>query len=79
VESAPSIGPATIRERTVKYMLIMRATDEGFAAFAEVDFEEIMETMDRFNDEMINAGAPVSSPAWCPTTPRSPAFSRCSS
>ena len=43
----------------MKYMLIMRADDEAFAAFADVDFEEIMESMGRFNDEMITAGVLV--------------------
>src|SRR6188474_2573681 len=40
----------------VKYMLIMRATDESFAAAADIDFDEIIEAMGRFNDEMISAG-----------------------
>jgi hypothetical protein len=40
----------------VKYMLIMRATDEGRAEFENVDFEEIIEAMGRFNEEMISAG-----------------------
>ena len=40
----------------MKYMLIMRATDETFAAFQDVDFTEIMEAMGKFNDEMIRAG-----------------------
>jgi hypothetical protein len=44
---------------TVKYMLIMRATDESFAAFADVDFDQIVETMGRFNNEMIQAGVLV--------------------
>jgi hypothetical protein len=43
----------------VKYMLIMRATDEAYAAFADIDFEEILETMGKFNDEMISAGVLV--------------------
>ena len=43
----------------MKYMLIMRATDEAFEAFKDVDFEQILETMGRFNDEMINAGVLV--------------------
>ena len=43
----------------MKYMLIMRATDEGFAGFANVDFNEILEAMGRFNDEMISAGVLV--------------------
>jgi hypothetical protein len=40
----------------MKYMLIMRATDESFEAFQNVDFNEIVEAMGRFNDEMIQAG-----------------------
>jgi hypothetical protein len=43
----------------VKYMLVMRATDETFAASQDVDFTEILETMGRFNDELIRAGVLV--------------------
>ncbi len=43
----------------MKYMLIMRSTDEAFAAFADVGFEEIMEQMGRFTDELISAGVLV--------------------
>ncbi|WP_350274992.1 YciI family protein [Kribbella sp. HUAS MG21] len=43
----------------MKYMLIMRATDEAMAAAADLDFAEIMESMGRFNAEMINAGVLV--------------------
>jgi hypothetical protein len=43
----------------VKYMLIMRGSDESKAAFADVDFDEILATMGRFNDEMIAAGVLV--------------------
>lgn len=43
----------------MKYMLIMRSTDEGNAAFQDVDFDEIIETMGRFNEEMISAGVLV--------------------
>ena len=39
-----------------KYMLIMRPTDEWFAKFADIDFAEILETMGKFNDELIRAG-----------------------
>ncbi|GAA1987843.1 YciI family protein [Isoptericola halotolerans] len=41
-----------------KYMLIMRSTDEAEAAFAEsgIDFEAMLATMGRFNEEMIEAG-----------------------
>lgn len=43
----------------MKYMLIMRATDETYKAFQDVDFTEMIETMGRFNDEMIRAGVLV--------------------
>src|SRR5689334_6897332 len=40
-------------------MLIMRATDETWASMEGVDFSEIIDTMGRFNDEMIQAGVLV--------------------
>ena len=40
----------------MKYMLIMRASDEALAQFADVDFSEVLESMGRFNDELISAG-----------------------
>ncbi|MFB4315271.1 YciI family protein [Actinomadura sp. 21ATH] len=43
----------------MKYMLIMRATDEAFKTMADVDFTEMLETVGRFNDEMIRAGVLV--------------------
>jgi hypothetical protein len=43
----------------VKYMLVMRATDETYKAFQHVDLEEILESMGRFNDEMVRAGVLV--------------------
>lgn len=43
----------------MKYMLIMRASDEALAAFADVDFAEMLESMGRFNDELISAGVLV--------------------
>jgi hypothetical protein len=43
----------------VKYMLIMRANDEAYAAFENVDFEQIVEAMGRFNHEMISSGVLV--------------------
>jgi hypothetical protein len=52
-------GPGTPQENTVKYMLIMRASDEAYAAFQDVDFSQIVEAMGRFNDEMIKAGVLV--------------------
>jgi hypothetical protein len=43
----------------VKYMLIMRASDEGWASVANVDMEKMLEVMGRFNEEMIRAGVLV--------------------
>ncbi|GAA1741218.1 YciI family protein [Luedemannella helvata] len=42
-----------------KYMLIMRGTDEALAKMAETPFEDMLETMGRFNDELIRAGVLV--------------------
>ena len=39
-----------------KYMLIMRGTDESYANLANADFDEVLETMGKFNDELIRAG-----------------------
>jgi hypothetical protein len=44
---------------TVKYMLVMRATDETVKAYQDVDFNEITESMGRFFDEMVRAGVLV--------------------
>lgn len=45
----------------MKYMLIMRATDETLKAYADVavDFNEILTSMGRFNDELVQAGVLV--------------------
>jgi hypothetical protein len=43
----------------MKYMLIMRANDEAMAAFENVDFAEMLETMGKFNKELIDAGVVV--------------------
>ena len=43
----------------MKYMLIMRATDEAFQQMADVDFAKMIETVGRFNEELINAGVLV--------------------
>ncbi|RKS72992.1 hypothetical protein BZB76_3672 [Actinomadura pelletieri DSM 43383] len=40
----------------MKYMLIMRATDEAFAGAEDFDFNEMLETVGKFNEEMIQAG-----------------------
>src|SRR4051794_9291364 len=39
-----------------KYMLIMRGTDDSVAKMMETPFEQMLETMGRFNDELIKAG-----------------------
>ena len=41
-----------------RYMLIMRSTPEAEAAMEEmnIDFNEIIESMGRFNEELIKAG-----------------------
>lgn len=43
----------------MKYMLIMRATDQAYEEFANVDFDQILEDMGRFNEELISAGVLV--------------------
>ncbi|MGW4365354.1 YciI family protein [Nocardia takedensis] len=43
----------------MKYMLVMRATDEAFASMGEIDFDQMLETIGRFNDELIRAGVLV--------------------
>ncbi|MEV0358868.1 YciI family protein [Nocardia sp. NPDC050697] len=40
----------------MKYMLIMRTTDEALAAAAEVDFEQVIAEMGAYNEAMIKAG-----------------------
>jgi hypothetical protein len=40
----------------MKYMLIMRATDEALQASKEIPFEEILNTMGAYNESLINAG-----------------------
>jgi hypothetical protein len=42
-----------------KYMLIMRGTDEGKAAFEQLDFNEILAAMGRYNESMMDAGVMV--------------------
>ena len=42
----------------MKYMLIMRSTADSNAAFEEsgLSFDDVIESMSRFNEEMIQAG-----------------------
>ncbi len=44
-----------------KYMLIMRGTDEGAAAYGEMDFTEVIAAMGRYNESMMEPAC--SSPA----------------
>ena len=41
---------------TVKYMLIMRATDEAIEASKQVPFEEIINAMGAYNESLMKAG-----------------------
>lgn len=40
----------------MKYMLIFRATEEAYAGMANIDLNEMLETLGKFHDEMIRAG-----------------------
>lgn len=40
----------------MKFMMILRATDEAIAASREIPFEEILEQMGRYNEELMKAG-----------------------
>ena len=42
-----------------KYMLIMRSTADAAAEFENVDFEEVINAMGRYNEKMMNAGVLV--------------------
>jgi hypothetical protein len=42
-----------------KYMLIMRSSDEANAKMAEASFDEMLETVGRFNETLIKAGVLV--------------------
>jgi hypothetical protein len=54
-----SSGIREPEEKKMKYMLIMRASDEAMAAGKEIDFNEILDSMGRYNDELIKAGVLV--------------------
>ena len=43
----------------MKFMLIMRATDDAVAAYQEMPFEQVIEAMGRYNESMMNAGVLV--------------------
>jgi len=40
----------------MKYMLIMRATDEAYASMGNADFNEMIKVVGQFNEELIRAG-----------------------
>ncbi|MBF6253688.1 YciI family protein [Nocardia farcinica] len=40
----------------MKYMLIMRATDEAIEAAKQIPFEQIIEDMGKFNESLMKAG-----------------------
>src|SRR6185295_18717758 len=40
----------------MKYMLIMRSTQEAVDAFQDVDFEEVIAAMGAYNESLIKAG-----------------------
>ncbi|WP_327096428.1 YciI family protein [Nocardia vinacea] len=43
----------------MKYMLIWRATDEAYSGMENFDFDKMIETVGRYNEEMIRAGVLV--------------------
>jgi len=44
------------KDTMTKYMLIMRSSDEAYEKFQNVPFEDLLNAMGRFNDELIRAG-----------------------
>lgn len=43
----------------MKFMLIMRATDEAVDAYKEIPFEQVIEQMGKYNESMMKAGVLV--------------------
>ncbi len=43
----------------MKYMLIMRSTDEALQASKDIPFEEIINKMGAYNEQLINAGVVI--------------------
>ena len=54
----------------MKYMLIMRDTQEAVDASLEVDFEEIINAMGAYNDSLITAGVFVTAEGLSPAARR---------
>ena len=40
----------------MKYMLIFRSDDKAMESMADIDFSQMLETVGKFNDELIRAG-----------------------
>ncbi|GAA1242245.1 YciI family protein [Prauserella halophila] len=53
----------------MKFMLIMRVTDETLEASKDLDFNEMIAVMGRFNEEMVNAGVMVGGEGLDPQDP----------
>ncbi|KEP74045.1 hypothetical protein HR12_23765, partial [Microbacterium sp. SUBG005] len=43
----------------MKFMLIMRGTDEAYAAYKQIPFEQIINDMGAYNESMMTAGVLV--------------------
>ncbi len=52
----------------MKYMLIMRDTQEAFEASQELDFEEIINAMGAYNESLIKAGVFLTAEGLAPAT-----------
>jgi hypothetical protein len=52
----------------MKYMLIMRSTDEALAASQDADFEEIINAMGAYNQSLIKAGVMAGGDGLAPAT-----------
>jgi len=52
----------------MKFMLIMRDTQEAFEASQEVDFEEIINAMGAYNESLVKAGVFASAEGLAPAT-----------
>ncbi|SER74563.1 MULTISPECIES: YciI family protein [Lentzea] len=51
----------------MKFMLIWRVTsDEAWGNLGEIDFDQMLETVGRFNEELINAGVLVAAEGLAP-------------
>lgn len=50
----------------MKYMLIMRSTQQGADAYAEMDFDEVISAMGAYNESMMKAGVMVAGEGLAP-------------